>query len=334
MTIFTSCNRQENEINSMCVSELEKTSVSERVSLNEAEDDLSSYSSDIKSMNCFENEYIYRLPIECQALEWEYENALCHIEFVNIMFEPDEDYSEESFDYSVPYSIYSDLKHSLISFLNGTLSYDGAFDEYVYFSNLEYGLFDLNDDGITDYLTRAYIDIKEGYSGGGGGQYVSKIFLAQPDGSFTAVNCSLDNSVSIMQTKSYGLYDILCGYTGNEVCQFDGCNSYTIPYKSDKLFLNSTIDKERNTICLSYQFDGNIQTGFDEYYVVVYVDDPRVKKNILCSCDEYGTPIKYTGNLLFGDGFDFYAEVNEELVNEFNFIMFKQLKFVPVSNLG
>lgn len=269
-------------------------------------------------------------PDELKKIEWEYENAICNVNFNKIIFEQSKEYTEEDFKYDFPYVLYCDLKEKLILDLNGILSFDGDFAEFSFLSCIEYFKFDLNDDGIDDYLTKAIVGIKDGYSGGGAGQYVSEIYISLGDEIYKSIDCSLDNYVSILKTKTNGLYDILSGYVGNDVCCFDGENSYTIPYKSDKLFWNYHIESD-NTICLMYSFDGNLQPNLDEYYVAIYIDDERVTEKVLYSCDMNGIPIKYTTNeLSFHDGFKFYATLNSSAIDNYDFIMFNQLKFIPV----
>ena len=270
------------------------------------------------------------MPQECKNIYWEYENALLNVDFSTIRFEQNVEYSEQDFPFDFPYSIYSDLKTKLINDLNGIHSTEGVFNEWAYLSSIDYYLFDLNDDGTKDYLAKGILGIKSGYSAGGSGQYVSSVYLLNSGKNITPIDCRLDNTVSILKTKTNGLYDILTGYLGNDICRYDGQGSYDIPFKSRYSRLSSATSLDNGIVRFEISlFD--FHSELDEYYIAAYFDDERLKERVIYSCDELGNAIIYPNEKSNTGVFTFYAEYIDTTADfhgvEPNIV---QIKIVPV----
>lgn len=265
-----------------------------------------------------QKKYTYQLPECCQNIEWEYDQAICHIEFIKVN-------AEDITDDIIPSEIVKMCKEELFN------SYTEEDKEFfgVYFGGIEYYKFDFNDDGIKDYMIKA-IPGADDLVGWKFYCYTTDgIFLSQNDGTYKYIKCDLDAKyISIMKHKTNGLYDILGGYFGNEICKFNGNDSYTSSI--ERAEGGSSYNIENNIYCLDLMFGTIPKYVKDDkqYYIVMKVEkDKSLEHSILYASKSDGTPLIYPtevrGNITF------YCKLKDSY-NSTGYNWFKQLKFVPV----
>ena len=237
---------------------------------------------------------------------------------------------EDMKDYSLKNSYYAE-RHS---------------EEYgePYFG-MRYMLYDMNDDGIDDYIVRAV----RSYIWNPDYEFFYKVYITQEDGSYIPVawDCleKFNNIQYILKTKTNGLRDMMVLQNSNyPIITYDGGDSYTKFYDSDErhTFLTAKI-LPNNILHLNMNISA-IDAPVGEYYTAIkFADNPYLKNNMLYTCYPDGTPRSYIfkpiGESLPTDfhpsqeGYDFYVEVNEDMRSEFDYYKdLLEIKYIAVND--
>ena len=160
---------------------------------------------------------------------------------------------------------------------------------------MRYMLYDMNDDGIDDYIVRGgrnYIWIPDYES-------FYKVYLSQEDGGYVPVawDCleKFNNIQYILKTKTNGLRDMMVLQNANyPIITYDGGDSYTKFYDSDERHTFLTAEILPNNILHLNMNISVIGAEVGEYYTAIkFADNPYLKNNMLYTCYPDGTPRSY-----------------------------------------
>lgn len=212
------------------------------------------------------------------------------------------------------------VPHELIKDI---LEYSFENTEYTADNTYGYGLscmlYDMNNDGIDDYLLKTTFNCVWN-------EYAYKIYLTQEDGTFIPVTWDcvevFHPDQYILKSETNGLKDIMVLHNSNyPIITYNGSDSYTPCEMLD----------ERHTFMEAEILPDNIlhinmkvsvaDTPDGEYYTAIKLaDNPYLEEDMLYSCYPDGTPETHfeTPDYQPGefnpssDGYDFYALLTEE----------------------
>lgn len=291
------------------------------------------------------NNYKYQLPECCKKLKWYSDDIITKITFND--YTP-EDYKADEFSNFLkpdcrqkllnafykkfPKEIVDDMDKSIIPTYNSYECYknDPKISTYkiVTIGSMCY---DMNSDGIDDYIIRAWVsdngDLEQF------GSYLYGVYLANGNGKYKPIKWNSYINSYILSTSTNGVKDlmVLCN-SNNPIIQYDGKNSYSKADEVDEkhIFTNKQIlnnDKilkyVLNNPCVDYPEKS-------EYYVSIkFKDNPYLKENILYTCEPDGTPKSYDNEA--NSEYIFYAELKDgvKIPNDYTF-MPSEIKCIPV----
>lgn len=248
--------------------------------------------------------YNYNLPECCKKSTWYTDNIIQEI-----------DYKYHRNDSTIHQYLDDFIISDMTEYMQANELYNG--DAYIsWFGIMQY---DLNNDGLNDYLVQIQV-VPEGYYSEEPNSPMNwkayKAYLYNTDNIFIAI--SREAFVErvpeyILSTKTNKLNDLMVLSHGNIVIKYDGVNSYSKAEYWDEKYFCEYEQYNDNIVKIKLKMHG-VCTKSPSYIAIMYRDNKYFKEDILYCCSPDGTPTicdeNYPENV-FDDGYIFYAQLKD-----------------------